>query len=279
VATLVLKTYAPTNHGQEHAAREWQALTRLRAADYPAPRAILFEPDDRHIGSPFIVMEHIAGQQLWEAHEHADQSRQERLTRLFVTRLVELHALNPQIIEPALTWAHPYVFIERELEALRRDSERSPHQTLAQVVSWLEQRKAAVPCERPVILHRDYHPWNVLVDATDRLNVIDWDWKIGDARFDLAWTLTLMRRSNFDAFSTAVQDEYVRLSDHALEELAYFEVLTTMRWLLNVTQSVASSEALYGAAREAFREFLVEPVQHAVMLLREHTGVAVQVTI
>jgi hypothetical protein len=43
VATLVLKTYAPTTQGQAHAAREWQALTRLRAADYPAPRAILFD--------------------------------------------------------------------------------------------------------------------------------------------------------------------------------------------------------------------------------------------
>jgi aminoglycoside phosphotransferase (APT) family kinase protein len=119
----------------------------------------------------------------------------------------------------------------------------------------------------------------VLVDVTERLTVLDWDWQIGDARFDLAWTLTLMRRSNFHAFSTAIQDEYARQSDRALDELAYFEVLTTMRWLLNVTQSVESGEVLHGTARESFRDFLVEPIQQAIVLLSEHTRVAVQVTI
>jgi aminoglycoside phosphotransferase (APT) family kinase protein len=136
-------------------------------------------------------MEHVAGQQIWEALEHVDQPTQDRLTRLFVTHLVALHALDPQVLESGITQAHPYAFIDRELGQLRRDSERSPHPTLTEVVGWLEQRKEAVPCLQPAILHRDYHPWNVLVDAVERLWVVGWDWSIGDARFDLAWTLRL----------------------------------------------------------------------------------------
>ena len=276
---LVLKTYAPTERGREHAAREWHALTQLGAVGYPVPAASCFEPDARQIGCPFIVMEHVAGVQLWEAVEQADQPTRARLTRLFVARLVELHALAPQLLAPALTSADHYTFIEQELEQLRRDSERSAYPTLAEVVAWLERRKATVPCDRPAILHRDYHPWNVLVDAAERLTVLDWDWQIGDARFDLAWTLMLMRRSNFHAFSTIVHEAYARQSDRSLDALPYFEVLTSLRWLLNVTQSVASGEALRDATRASFREFLVEPVRQAVAFLRERTGAAIDVAL
>jgi hypothetical protein len=137
----VLKMYAPTARGRAHAEREWQALTRLRAAGYPVPRASLFEPDVRYLGSPFIVMEHVPARQLWDVLEQADQPRQAQLTRLFVARLVDLHDLAPQVLEPGMTKAHPYAFIEQELGQLYQDSQRSPHATLAEAVTWLEQRK------------------------------------------------------------------------------------------------------------------------------------------
>lgn len=108
------------------------------------------------------------------------------------------------------TLAQPYVCIEHELDQLRRDSQHFPYGTLTEVVQWLEQRKQTVPCDRPAILHRDDHPWNVLIDATERAWGIDWDWQIGDACFDLAWMLVLMRRSGFDSFSTAVHAQYVK---------------------------------------------------------------------
>lgn len=261
--TLVLKMYAPNARGSEHATREWRALTHLRVMKYPVPRVILFEPDARHLGHPFIVMDHIPGASFWNVFEAADSAAQARLTRSFATQLVRLHALDPHLLEPASLPAHPYSYIEHELEQLRHDSASSPHAMLTEIVHWLEQRQQAVPCERPAILHRDYHPWNVLVDTTEKLWIIDWDWQIGDARFDLAWTCMLMRRSNFDAFSSAVRDEYAQQSDRSLNELTYFEVLTTVRWLLNVLPS----------ARADFREFLVEPVRQAETFLHEHTGI------
>jgi len=160
---------------------------------------------------------------------------------------------------PEFTLAQPYVIIDHRLDHLRRDSQHSPYRTLTEVVQWLEQRKQTVPCDRPAILHRDYHPWNVLIDATERAWVIDWDWQIGDACFALTWTLVLMRRSGFDSFSTAVHAQYAQQSERSLDALAYFEVLTTVRWLLNVTYAV-DSQAMPPAAMADFRKFLVEPV-------------------
>lgn len=236
--TVVLKLYAPSVHGYEHALREWRALTHLHVVHYSAPNVVLFEPDVRHLGHPFMVMDHVPGTSFWHAFEDADSSTQARLTQLFVSRLVALHALDPHLLDPAAVLTHPHGYLEHELEQLRRDSANRPRPGPSDIVRWLEQRKEGVRCQRSVILHRDYHPWNVLVDAAERLWVIDWDWRIGDARFDLAWTCMLMQRSDCHAFSGAVRDEYARQAGGPLDDLDYFEVLTTVRWLLNILPSV-----------------------------------------
>jgi aminoglycoside phosphotransferase (APT) family kinase protein len=272
---VVLKTYAPNARGTAHAAREWQALTVLRAAKRSVPRVLLHESDTRHVGQPFIVMEHIAGESFWEAFQAADSGVQTRLTTSYVAELLELHALDPRLLEPAAVRAHPYGYIDQELEQLRRDSANSPHPMLTEVVTWLELRKQTVPCERPVILHRDYHPWNVMVDSAERLWVLDWDWQIGDARFDLAWTCMLMQRSDSPSFSSAVRAEYARQSGRPLDGLSYFEVLTTTRWLLNVLPAVDTDDHLDAVKRADFRAFLVEPVRRARTFLQERTGIDV----
>lgn len=271
-ATWVLKTYAPTADGREHAAREWCALSHLHAAGYPVPRPRCFEPDPQPIGRPFIVIEYFPGQPLWDAIEQADDPTRERLTQLFVARLVELHALDPHLLEPAAPADQPLAYVERELTQLRAAVRRSPYPALNEVVAWLERHKQAVPCAQPAIVHRDYHPWNVLVDANERLVVIDWDWQIGDFRFDLAWALTLMRRSGFDEFSAMVERSYARQSGRSLDGLAYFEVMTTLRWLLNVLQALEPDSGRSDESRAAFREFLVEPFQRAAAFLRASTG-------
>ena len=271
----VLKLYASTGPGREHAEREWHALTQLRAADYPVPRGILLEPDADPLGSPFVVMDHVPGPSLWHVYEAADAGRQATLTRGFVEQLLALQALDPRILQPTLAPADPYGYLDHELALLRCDSESSPHARLPEVLQWLEQQKGTVPCERPVILHRDYHPWNVLVDAEEHLWVIDWDWQVGDPRFDLAWTCTLMERSGFHSFSNDVQDEYERQSGRATEGLDYFKVLTTLRWLLNVLPAEDPEVPVDPAARAEFRAFLVDPVQRAQTFLAERTGVVV----
>jgi len=220
-------------------------------------------------------MEHVPGVSLWQAYETADASKRATLTAGFVDQLLPLQALDPRILQSAPAPADPYSYLDHELALLRRDSEGSPHARLSQVIQWLEQGKGTVPCERPAILHRDYHPWNVLVDDEEHLWVIDWDWQVGDARFDLAWTCTLMERSGFGSFSSDVQDEYERQSGRATEGLDYFKVLTTLRWLLNVLPAEDPEVPVDLAARAEFRAFLVDPVRRAQTLLAEHTGVVV----
>lgn len=276
---LVLKTYAATKSGVEQAAREWQALTHLGAIGYPVPPVRLLESDRAHLGKPFIVMDLVPGRPLWHVREQANQQEQDRLTGVFVCGLVALHALDPRPLEPVRAHQMPYGPIEHELAELRGAMSGSKHHSLAGVVEWLERGKQRVPCSEPVILHRDYHPWNVLIESDTQWTVIDWDWTIGDRRFDVAWTLTLMQRSGFDDFCRDVGRAYAAKSGNVLDEMDYFEVLTSLRWLLNVTHSLQTGENLRSEADSAFRRFLVAPVGNTVTLLRERTGLPVDVKI
>lgn len=281
---LVLKTYAPDGDGRAHAGREWHALRQLHAVDYPVPRAVLLESNPDHLGRPFVLMEHVAGLTLWQAYEAADPSTQVQLVSAFTTALTTLHALDPRLLDSTSTDQGAYDYLERELAQLHRDSDNVMRAGLSDVLGWLRERRHLVPCRRPVVLHRDYHPWNVLVDSAGRLTVLDWDWRMGDPRFDLAWTCTLMQRSGFDAFAQAVQQEYAATASAAgigdpVEELAYFEVLATVRWLLNVLPSIESGTRLDAATRADFRAFLVGPVREARALLRDRTGIDVDVQV
>lgn len=117
----------------------------------------------------------------------------------------------------------------------------------------------------------------MLVDAQENLTVLDWDWRIGDARFDIAWAVTLMRCSSFNDFSAAIATEYEYQSAQALTELAYFEVLATVRWLLNVTHSLAQAEGLRQNAYEDFRDFLKVLVHAAIELVHATTGAILKI--
>lgn len=58
----------------------------------------------------------------------------------------------------------------------------------------LRARLAALPPRPPALLHLDYHPLNVLVDGGHIAGVLDWaNTRVGDPRFDLARTLTILR--------------------------------------------------------------------------------------
>lgn len=58
----------------------------------------------------------------------------------------------------------------------------------------LEERLRAVALEPPMLLHMDYHPYNVLVHGGEACAVLDWaNVRGGDPRADYARTLTLLR--------------------------------------------------------------------------------------
>lgn len=273
---LVLKTYADTPDGKDRALKERHALFNLRADRYPVPGVSAVEIDPVHLGTPFVVMEQVDGQLLWDAIQNADDYKRAELIRLFVGLLVELHekgiekfAANAKITEHTL--------VNREVYTLRSLATHYNRPEMMPVVEWLYERRKDAPTDRPVITHRDYHPWNVLVTEQGRPFVIDWGWQISDPRYDLAWTLTLMERSGYGDFRNEVLAQYEAMTGKPVDHLAYFEVLATTRWLMEVTNSLLLGINLREGSQDEFRALVADYIRHAANLIESRTGIALPV--
>jgi aminoglycoside phosphotransferase (APT) family kinase protein len=277
---LILKTYPAGAVGADRALRERHALDNLHTEGFPVPQPITLEVEHVDMERSFIVMQRIEGRVLWEAFESASDAEKRDLTALFTGLLADLHGLPFEVLVPRLLVRDEYTLIKREIYNLRAMITQQQREELSPVADWLHARRDSVPCKRPRITHRDYHPWNVLLTADDsgypyRAYVIDWDWQIGDPRYDVAWMATLMERSGFADFRANALAEYERLTGAPLENFEYFEVLANARWLVNVTHSLETGAGLRNGAGERFRQFVATPIQRAKAMIRARTGIEI----
>ncbi len=276
---LVMKTYTPDIDGKDHALREYHGLDRLRAAGYAVPRPTLVEIDDYHIGQPFLVMTHVDGEPLWDVFQKADSDERAGLTRLFVRLLVELQEVRPRIVVPRMKVPSPLTLVNREMLHLRQNVQKNKLDVLQPIVDWLDERRKTVPCTRPVISHRDFHPWNVLLTGDDEGVVIDWNWQIGDGRYDLAWAVTMMRRIGEHDFANAVLNEYENQTAAPIEQFGFFEVLTSMNWMITVLHSAQTGSNLRSNGKSAFKLLIAEWVKAAIDLISTRTGIPIQLAL
>jgi aminoglycoside phosphotransferase (APT) family kinase protein len=274
---LILKAYANNVDGKDRALKERHALFKLRADHYPVPGVAAVEIDDVHIGRPFIIMEQVNGRLMWEAFQAADDTQRKELIRLFVGLLVDLHALGAGILTPNIKIGGEFTLINREIYTLRGLVTTYGRDEFLPLVEWLYERRKGAPCHTPVVTHRDYHPWNVMLTDQGRPFVIDWGWQISDPRFDLAWTLTLMARSGYPEFRDQMLAEYERVTGGSVDELDYFEVLANTRWLLDVTNSLLFGINLREGSQVEFRAVIADWVRHAAAAITAKTGITLPV--
>jgi aminoglycoside phosphotransferase (APT) family kinase protein len=273
---LVLKTFADNDDGKDRALKERHALFNLRADRYPVPGVSAVEIDPAHLGMPFVVMEKIEGEVLWDALQTADEHKRAELLRLFVGLLVELHEMGIEKLVPNAKVSE-HTLVNREVYTLRSLANHFERPEMVPVIDWLYERRKDAPTDRPVITHRDYHPWNVLLTEQGRPFVIDWGWQISDARYDLAWTLTLLERSGYGDFRNEVLATYEAMTGKPVECLDYFEVLASTRWLMEVTNSLLFGVNLRQGSQEEFRALVANYIRYAAQLIEDKTGIALPV--
>ncbi|WP_251035371.1 aminoglycoside phosphotransferase family protein [Paenibacillus sp. ISL-20] len=82
------------------------------------------------------------------------------------------------------------------------------------------------------VIHGDYHLGNILENENE-LTVIDWtNVQMGDARYDMAWSIILMRiyvsekRASFYRAAFCAENRYEK------DELELFEAIACLRWVL-----------------------------------------------
>ncbi|GIP37376.1 hypothetical protein J31TS4_06560 [Paenibacillus sp. J31TS4] len=96
----------------------------------------------------------------------------------------------------------------------------------------VETLVGAGPLRQDQLIHGDYHLRN-LVEHDGRYTIIDWtNGQFGDGRYDLAWSVTIMRMYVSDRLAGVFRRAYLAQVPVEQEDLDRFEALAWCRWLL-----------------------------------------------
>jgi aminoglycoside phosphotransferase (APT) family kinase protein len=182
----------------EIAARETVFQDEVSRAGYPTPKVrAAGRPEEGVDGRAFLVMDHASGAPLLAGLDGAGAIvRLPRLARLLPDALgramADLHHLDPTpVIDRLAADGSPPEGVAAYLERMRATADAVGR---ADLVTASDRLAATAPTPGPLVLcHGDLHPFNLLIDDTGAVTVIDWSAAIlAPAEYDLAFTSMLL---------------------------------------------------------------------------------------
>lgn len=234
---------APKAHDMK---REYEILKSLDGQMTSIPRVYTFSEDESVVGSPFFIMERKKGQTIeYEFPDSIPYTAElgERLSKLMVDTLVELHAIDYKKTN-IVNLVKPEGFLERQVKSWIKRYERVKAEDVEgidELVDWLEKN---LPVEKEAtIIHYDYKFNNVMFseDFTELIGLFDWEMTtVGDPLADLGVALSywvrptdseeiqnLFGRKSItlqEGFYTREQiiDRYVEKSGRDLTDINYY---------------------------------------------------------
>jgi aminoglycoside phosphotransferase (APT) family kinase protein len=274
----VWRIYSGTG-SQAKAEREFNSMKRLRETGYRVPQVLLLEAEHSPVDRPFIIMEYIQGEVMWDLLGKVPADRQAQLIDQFCRLFVQLHDLDWRQFDDSLSEDTPFFFIDSWLKEARCMLQSFPEVDGSPFLEWVAARRALLPCERPSPIHQDFHPGNILVKADESAVMIDWtNFAVTDARFDLAWTLVLAHAHGWPGFRDQILQGYELHLGKRVEQIEAFEAIACARRLLDLTVSLT-----HGAKRMGMNEQAVESMrtsmdahQRVHQLFIDRTGLQIE---
>ena len=227
---LVIRLY-PGRYAVEKAEKEFAVMGRLRGAGYPVPVVHEVELDVGVLGVPFMIMDWIEGHSMMDDFLGVPMERLgphlEAFTRLFV----DLHRIDPALVFPeSPRFKDTSAYLEMILERASRDLDERGPPWLRPVLDWLDEHRHGVSPGRFSVLHRDFHPGNVMVRPDGSHAVIDWaSSSMGDPRADIMWTTLLASAYWERPFGDTLLEAYRRVAGEEVEDVGFFEVAAILR--------------------------------------------------
>lgn len=175
---------------------EFRVLRAAGAGGVTVPRVHWGCGDPGPLGSPFFLMDRVAGETLPRRLLREDRYAPARaaLPAQLGAQLARLHALDLEQPDLAALPRPPagrppsQVEVERTAQGLR-DLAVEPHPVLELAERWLLARAPAAP--RVTLVHGDYRIGNVVFDETGLRAILDWELvHVGDPIEDLGWLCT-----------------------------------------------------------------------------------------
>ena len=231
---------------------EWKTLTFLYNKGYSVPKPIKIDKDG-------IYMQYVEKGALWDVYNDSDSKTQQDLMKKYAKLLYDLHAVDISCIKES----YKGKFVENELTEIRNIIEKHNLNDYLKILKKLETESLNI-IEQPLcFIHRDYHPWNVLVDNY-KLYTIDIFYTQGDYRFDVGWAYVHMKRTstddNFANFAENFLTEYQKLNPDVINDFEFFKQLANLRWLANVRPGELSEKP----------EFFQKMIKEAELIMNKY---------
>jgi aminoglycoside phosphotransferase (APT) family kinase protein len=259
---LVVRIY-PGRNAAFKAQKEANTMKRILDLGYPVPVVHMVEVEASHLGQPFMIMDRIDGGTI-DDKLHEDI---ERWTAEFHRLFVSLHQLDWKRMHPnpeTIPSDDHYYYINTTLFDYERQLQHYQKPELLPIVWWMKKRINDVPCIQLSIVHGDFHTFNILVDENEKSYVIDWGAScIADFRSDLAWTLLLSYAYDSQELRDDILRGYETTLGETVDQIEYFEVLATLRRIIDVTSSFDLGATERGLRPEAV-ELMKETAGHIV---------------
>ncbi len=205
--------------------REYRLLERLRETQIPAPEPVLFR-EDAPLDGPVAVLTYLDGEVVSLGSGLPERFRtpagRQRVARLLVDTLVEVHDVDPGRVEDTCDRVSPQAQVEHELARLETATDVTGHEVpaLKRVGEWLREH---APTSEPTLVHGDYRPGNVLFAGDDEPTVggvVDWETAtLGDPVGELAYLLLRWRDEGDPTPSVAAIADRHPDADEALATL------------------------------------------------------------
>ena len=198
---LVLRRKPPGKilPGAHAVEREYRVIAALGAQGFPVPRVHGLCEDDSVIGTPFYVMDLVAGRIVWEAH-FPGLSNAERAAHFDAmnSTIAQLHSYDPQAIGLG-DYGRPAGFVERQVARWSKqylaDAEGGRIAAMDRLVDWLGKHLPPDGGEAR-IAHGDFRCDNMIFDASEPKvrAVLDWELStLGDPASDFTYHLLMYR--------------------------------------------------------------------------------------
>lgn len=197
LADLILKLAPPgvRRLGNTDVYRQAPLLRALHAAGLPVPDVPFASAGEGELGTPFIMMQRLAGRPLiiWEPDpgfdrgEAAVASLWQQCTRV----LADLHRFDWRA--RLADWEAPRP-LRQEVERWDGVLAKAPEAGWIAAGERVRDRLLAqLPAGQPIgLVHGDYQPGNALYDAGRLTGIIDWELSsIGSQLLDLGWLMML----------------------------------------------------------------------------------------
>lgn len=248
---IVLRRYNEANGDcVGKARREFHTLESLQRTGFPAPKPLYLDYDGTLLGSPGIVTDFVAGEQINLLH---DPQQWAAKIELIAQALARIHATSyDETLKPVL--------MNGNVEAawFTKNSEvpdyMSAHPDGAIVWETVRQSLPRRRAVEPALLHIDYWSGNILWHEDHISAVVDWEEAAyGDPAIDVAYCRMEFYLAGLEAAAEQFLAAYQQAAGQKVANLGVWELAASARPMLDLDGWLTRP----GMA-EAFRRFIAQ---------------------